>query len=148
MENYVLIAVTETWWDESHYWSMVIDGYKLFKRVRQGRRGGGVALYAKTRIDCVELSFKSSNAQVKSLWVEIRHQVNEGKFMVGVYYRPSDQGDEVDEEFILQLQKPSCLQAPVWIADINHLDICWKSSTANCEQSRKLLECVEYIFLV
>jgi len=50
MESYDLIAITETWWDESHKWSAVTDSYKLFGRDGQGRRGGEVALYAKVRI--------------------------------------------------------------------------------------------------
>ena len=32
--NYDLVAITETWWDHSHDWSAVIDGYKLFRRDR------------------------------------------------------------------------------------------------------------------
>ena len=32
--NYDLAAITETWWDCSHDWSVVIDGYKLFRRDR------------------------------------------------------------------------------------------------------------------
>ena len=47
LENYDLIAVTETWWDESHDWSAAIDGYKLFRRDRQGRNGGGDCLLCK-----------------------------------------------------------------------------------------------------
>ena len=43
--NYDLAAITETWWDRSSDWSVVMDGYKLFRRDRQGGRGGGVALY-------------------------------------------------------------------------------------------------------
>ncbi|KAK4811350.1 hypothetical protein QYF61_027579 [Mycteria americana] len=39
-------------------------------------------------------------------------------------------------------------QALILIGDFNHLDICWKSSTANCKQSRKLLGCIEDNFLV
>ena len=42
--NYDLVAITETWWDHSHDWSAVMDGYKLFRRDRRGRKGGGVAL--------------------------------------------------------------------------------------------------------
>ncbi|KAK4832625.1 hypothetical protein QYF61_024606 [Mycteria americana] len=38
-ENYDIVAVTETWWDDLHNWSMAMDGYKLFRRDRQGRRG-------------------------------------------------------------------------------------------------------------
>ena len=32
--NYDLVAITETWWDHSHHWSAVMDGYKLFRRKR------------------------------------------------------------------------------------------------------------------
>ena len=45
-----LIAVTETWWDESHDWSVAINGYRLFRRDRQGKRGGGIALYIEKSI--------------------------------------------------------------------------------------------------
>ena len=51
-ENYDVVAITETWWDVSHDWSMPIDGYKLFRRDRQGRRGSGVAPYVKDCYDC------------------------------------------------------------------------------------------------
>ena len=45
LESYVLIGIAETWWDESHDWSAALDGYNPFRRDRQERRGGGVALY-------------------------------------------------------------------------------------------------------
>ena len=45
--NYDLTAISETWWDESHSWNTMIEGYKLFRRYRQGRRGEGLALYFK-----------------------------------------------------------------------------------------------------
>ncbi|GAB0210050.1 hypothetical protein GRJ2_003470800 [Grus japonensis] len=106
-------------------------------------RGGGIALYAKNGIDCMELSLKNSNVQVESLWVKIRDQGNKGNFVVGVYYKPPGQEEKVDEEFFLQLQEASRLQALILIGDFNHPDICWKSGTMNCKQSRKLLECVE-----
>ena len=49
--NYdIVVAITETWWDDSHSWSAVIDGYQLSKRDRQGRKGGGVALYVKKKM--------------------------------------------------------------------------------------------------
>ena len=34
LESYDLVAITETWWDESHDWSVVINGYRLFRRDR------------------------------------------------------------------------------------------------------------------
>ena len=39
------------------------------------------------------------------------------------------------------------MQALVLLGDLNHLDICWKNSTASCRQSRRLLKCTEVNFL-
>ena len=86
LESYGLIAIAETWWDDSHDWRAAIDGYKLFRR--KERRGGGCPLWKKEkRIDCTELSLKGSDEQVESLWVKIRGQANKGNLVVGVYYR-------------------------------------------------------------
>ena len=53
--SYDLVAITERWWDRSHYWSAAMDGYKHFRKDRQGRRGGGVALYVKECFEVTEL---------------------------------------------------------------------------------------------
>ena len=34
LESYDLIAITETWWDESHDWKVAINSYRLFRRDR------------------------------------------------------------------------------------------------------------------
>ena len=60
--------------------------------------------------------------------------------MIGVYYRPSDQSETVNEAFYLQLQEALCSQALVLLRDFNHPDIC-------CRQSRRLLECIQDNFL-
>lgn len=44
-------------------------GYRLFRRDRQGRQGGGVALYVRERCDCTVLTVKDNVA--KRLWVRI-----------------------------------------------------------------------------
>lgn len=106
---------------------------------RQGREGRGCSLYVKKWIDCTELSLKNSNKQVENLWVKIRGEVNKGSLAVGVYYRPPDLVEPVDEVFLLQLQKPSNSQALTMLEDFNHLDVCWKSGTVNCMWSRSLL---------
>ncbi|PKU35646.1 egf-like repeat and discoidin i-like domain-containing protein 3 [Limosa lapponica baueri] len=114
----------------------------------QGRKeGGGVALYIKKWLECEELSLKNSHEQVESLWVRIRDRGNKGNLVVGVYYRPPDQGEPIDEAFLLQLQKASRSQSLVLLGDFSHPDICWKSSTASCIQSRRFLECIGDKFL-
>ena len=42
--NCGLLAIPETWWYHSHDWSAAMDGYKLFRRDRNIRRCGGMAL--------------------------------------------------------------------------------------------------------
>ncbi|GAB0178027.1 hypothetical protein GRJ2_000268000 [Grus japonensis] len=39
------------------------------------------------------------------------------------------------------------LEALILLGYFNHPDICWKSSTASCKQSRRLLECIKDNFL-
>ncbi|PKU38486.1 nipped-b-like protein [Limosa lapponica baueri] len=79
LESYDIVAITETWWDEPYDWSVAVEGYKLFRRDRQGRRGGGVALYVKEWIKCEEVSLKPSlgdEERVESLWMRIKGQAN------------------------------------------------------------------------
>jgi len=53
--GYDIIGNMETWWGSSYDGSIGMGGYRLFKKVRQGRRGGDVALYLKDQLECVEL---------------------------------------------------------------------------------------------
>ena len=57
--GYYLVAIMETWWDHSYEWSAAMSGYRLFRRDRQHRRGGGVALYIRECFDVVELEARN-----------------------------------------------------------------------------------------
>jgi len=122
-----------------------MDGYKLFKRDRQGRSGGVVALYVRDCFDCVELD--DGNNRVKCFWVRIRWKANKVDIMVRVCYRPPNQAEEADGIFYKQLGEVSRLLALVLVGDFNLPDVCWKYNTAGRKQSRKFLECVEDNFL-
>jgi len=54
-DSYDLVSITAAWWDDSLDWSAAMDGYKLFRRDRQRKRGSGVALYVRDCFDCTEL---------------------------------------------------------------------------------------------
>jgi len=45
LQGYDLTGVTQMWWDDSCDWSAVMDVYRLFRKDRQERQGGGVTLY-------------------------------------------------------------------------------------------------------
>lgn len=59
--------------------------YKLFRRVRQGRRGSGLASYG----GCFSTKeLEARNCKVKSLWVRIREKANKAGILVVICYRP------------------------------------------------------------
>ena len=59
-----------------------MEGCKLFRRDRQGRRGGGEALCGRERFGCLEL--RGGDNRVDYLWVRIRGKANRADIMVGV----------------------------------------------------------------
>ena len=61
-----------------------MDSYRLFRRDRQGRRGGGAALYVRERCDCTALTV--SDDMVDNLWVRVRGMENKAGVVVDVYY--------------------------------------------------------------
>ncbi|XP_068521397.1 uncharacterized protein [Anas acuta] len=130
--GYDLVAITET-------------GYKLFRRDRKNRRGGGVALYIRESFDVVEL--EAGNDKVESLSVRIGGKANKASVLVGVCYRPPNQDEETDEEFYGQLTEVAKSSALVLEGDFNFPDISWKHKTAQTKQSRRFLESMKDSFL-
>ncbi|PKU38019.1 mitochondrial fission process protein 1 [Limosa lapponica baueri] len=96
-ENYDVVTIMETWWDDLHDSSAALDGHKLFRRNRQRRRGGGVALYVRECYKCLKL--KDRDNRIECLWGRIRGRANKADIMMGVCYRPHNQDEEADEIF-------------------------------------------------
>ena len=111
----------------------MIDGYQLFKTGKQGRKDGGVALYAKKNCECLEINV--GDYRVESLWVRIKEKANKTNIIMGVCYRPPNQDEAVDK--ILYTQLGEVLQSlPLGLmGDFNFPDICWNYNTADREQS-------------
>ncbi|GAB0204588.1 hypothetical protein GRJ2_002924400 [Grus japonensis] len=93
LQGYDLIGIMETWWDGFYDWSVRMEGYRLFRKDRQGRRGGGVTLYVNDQLECMELHMGMDEEPTKSLWVRIKGRAGTGDTIVGVCYRPPDQED-------------------------------------------------------
>ncbi|RMC19379.1 hypothetical protein DUI87_03989 [Hirundo rustica rustica] len=102
-QSYDVVAIMETWWDDSHGWSTALNSYKLFRRDRQGRRGGGVALYIKQTFDTIGIETKEDG--VECLWVRIKGKANKADILLGVCYPPPSQEEEVDNLFYKQLDE-------------------------------------------
>ncbi|XP_059348049.1 serine/threonine-protein kinase PAK 2-like [Ammospiza nelsoni] len=100
LQSYDVVAITETWWDDSHSWNTALDGYKCLRRDRKGRRGGGVALYIKQTFDAVEIETKEDG--VECLWLTEPTAVSP--------LAPAAPGEEAQEEQI-EHQAPSLVTA-------------------------------------
>ena len=107
-----------------------MDGYRLFKRDRQGRKGGGVTLYVKKECECMEIN--DGDDRVESLWVRIKAKANKTDIIVGVCYRSPNQNEEVDKTLYRQLGEVSRSLPLVLVRDFNFSDIiCWITYIAN-----------------
>ena len=62
----MILLISETWWDEFCDWCAMMNGYTLFRRDSQSRRGRGVALYLREVLDCMALAV--GNDMIDSLW--------------------------------------------------------------------------------
>ena len=69
-----------------------MDSYKLFRRDKQERKGGGVALYIKSCFDNGVGNYKA-----ECLRIRIRRKACRGDILVGVCYRLPNQDEEIDE---------------------------------------------------
>lgn len=57
----------------------------LFRKDRLARQGGGVALYVREQLECIELHLREGDVPVESLWVRIKGQASMGDTVVSVY---------------------------------------------------------------
>ncbi|XP_065440587.1 mitoferrin-1 isoform X1 [Chrysemys picta bellii] len=130
-----------------HDWNIGVDGYSLLRKDRQGKKGGGVALYIKNVHTWTEVEMDIGDGSVESLWVRLKGVKNKGDVMLGVYYRPPNQVEEVDEAFFKQLTKSSKAQDLVVMGDFNYPDICWENNTVGHRLSNKFLDCIADNFL-
>ena len=144
--NYDLVAITETWWDCSHDWRIAMDGYKPFRKDRQGRRGVCVAFYVRESFDVVE--FAAVDDKVESLWVRIKGRTDMADILVGVCYRLPNQNEEVDELFYEQTREVVLSLALILVEDVSFPDICWEYDTVQKKKSRRVLGCMEDNFLL
>ncbi|RMC06925.1 hypothetical protein DUI87_16376 [Hirundo rustica rustica] len=140
------VAIMETRWDDSHSWNTALGGYKLFRRDRKRRRGGGVAFYIRECFDTIGI--ETNEDGVECLWVRIKGKANKADILLGVCYRPPNQEEEVDNLLYKQLENVSGPSALVLLGDFNLPDICGELNTAEKRQSRKFLECLEDNFLL
>lgn len=106
----------------------VIDGSKLFKRDRQGRRVGGLALYVRMCFDYLQLD--EDDDRIDCFGARIRGKTNKTDILVGFCYQPPKQDKEAEELLCRQLGQVSPSLALVLMGDFNLPGVYWKCNTA------------------
>lgn len=96
-----MVTVTQVGWGDFHHWSAARDGCKHLRRDRQGRRGGGVALYIRECSVCMEL--RNSDDEVECPWVRKGGRLTRQTSWLGVSYSPPNQDEEADDRFCERL---------------------------------------------
>ena len=108
LEEYHLIFITETWFNETSVPSL--KNYDLFRRDR-GSNGGGVCIYVRKDLDSIEIADENlekvlNGKNSEQLWrcVSLNNQL----ILIGCIYRPPPSSDhtknqKVAEEIIKSL---------------------------------------------
>ncbi len=107
MENFDIIAVTETWMDtdsKNFMSEFKIDGYELFHEDRKGRRGG-VGIYVKDTLKFTVNNSVRTDVNSESVWVDILN--GREKLVFGVQYRAPNLRRE-DTNSLLQKINRAC----------------------------------------
>jgi len=75
--------ITETHFKSKHTDSAVsVDGYILFRRDRVKRRGGGVAIYARSELQPTVWTYSQDDRSIELLWIVV------GMNIIGAMYHP------------------------------------------------------------
>ena len=144
-EELDIIGITETWIQEKtkdFIGEYEIPGYKLFKKDRLNKKGGGVMLYVRNHLNPTECKIESNyeviGANINSLGKNLS---------ILVIYRPPHQTQEHDEEFYRQLGKEVNNKLSVLMGDFN-ASVNWDTmNSTSYTEGNRLLEFVHNEFL-
>jgi len=107
-QNTIDIAViTETWFKDDTLNIGTIQGYHLFNKIRQGRKGGGVGIYIKDTIPCNTIkSICPPSDDLETLWLAVRPTWLPREISVlvicGIYFPPRAPTEESLREHIIE----------------------------------------------
>lgn len=105
--SFSVIGLNETWFAENVQKSGIFElpSYNSVHAIRQGQKGGGVAIYIQHNLLFIqrnELSIKADEINVESIFIEIKTN-NAKNIIVGCIYKPPDTNIN---QFNLNIRQP------------------------------------------
>ena len=143
-EELDIIGITESWINTStrdFEGEFEVSGYKMFKKDREGRKGGGVLLYVRdylNPVDCkIECEHEMLGVTLNSL----------GKCIyIILVYRPPHQLADRDEDLYRHLSNLIGNRTCLIVGDFNCPSVNWEDRTFDAE-GRRLVEVANKEFL-
>jgi exonuclease III len=94
-----ILCLTETWLDESICDNdIMIDGYTLFRKDREGR-GGGVAIYVRNDVNFIDKSVTLKN-DIEAVLIEVVTKTNDPNILLSCLYRPPNSSTEIFDNIV------------------------------------------------
>uniref|UniRef100_A0A0X3PTK8 Reverse transcriptase domain-containing protein n=1 Tax=Schistocephalus solidus TaxID=70667 RepID=A0A0X3PTK8_SCHSO len=145
------IALTETWLNEQIADTEVrIDGFQLIRMDRNGRRGGGIAMFIREGIDFIPdgpSPSRISSCEILCCKLKVPNQPD---LHIAVVYRPPGQRMDTDEALIAEVKQICRSKHLLILGDFNAPDIDWVSMYCSRSENsfeQKLLQLVNDEFL-
>ena len=146
--NIDILSLTETWLDHSVADCLIsIPGYQRpFKRDRQGRRGGGVAIYCANHISARRRLDLEDNYN-ESVWIECF--LDNIKVLFGTYYRPPGQSADERNMFLSHfessddLANDASMDTIIITGDFNNKCTIWDDNHYASELKRRFYDIVQ-----
>ena len=140
-----IIGITESWANNDITDAELgLEDYAMFRKVRMGRRGGGVLLYIKDTIPAYEVQLQEEADCNEAIWCKL--VTAHTKVTLGVVYRcpnVTKQNNEKKYNAISEVSKGDC----IIMGDFNHGNIKWDSLQSTGVDDQRFVCLVQDNFL-
>ncbi|XP_051789513.1 uncharacterized protein LOC127529574 [Erpetoichthys calabaricus] len=144
--NYDIIAITETWLNNKDGDECNIEGYTFFRKDRQNRKGGGVAVYAKQDLNVSLLQLDDEPHRSEDMWLRLEN-IRERGLILGMCYRPPNSDSNFNTHLFSNIKKASLQGDIIVMGDFNYPNINWDNLTDGGVQEQEFLEVINDSFL-
>ena len=140
-----IICITETWLDtgkRDFLGEYHLPGYKIYKRDRGNRAGGGVLIYARHHLEVISLTIDTPHEITG-----VKLQGIETALRLIVVYRPPKYPREQDLQLYSTLSRLTWETTSIIVGDFN-CPLDWSNETATTGEGNRLIDFKEDNFLI